>query len=643
MDISTYQYTPLNNDVKEIRLLTLHEGTFEADIKTSLHTASLNPDHPSTYEALSYVWGSPETPIQIQVGLQTLAVTKNLAEALRYIRYKDKRRVLWIDAICVDQKNLKERSSQVKRMADLYRLAERVVVWLGPEKEDSGYGLSLLEELSSKVTVDWTHSTVGPRSNETATHWSNPYGELSYGDKELHAIYLVISCSWFERLWIWQEIHCAKSSAIMMCGFDTIPWMSFRTALFCLASKASWPNNYTSVIFKPFRARVSDLYTLLNSERRVNLIDAMWMTRYCKYTDPKDRVYAIQSLLNSTDEAICIEPDYEQSTSQVYQDVTLRYISHRKDINILMSSGREDERSDLPSWVPDWTIAKKSHARGISLAGGYSQSKEEYRGAGVLSVTGILAATVQNAKRIVEFRNAVDVIAEIKRLAPHDVLREPYIGGGSFFTAYCNTLCANKFSDKYVLQWILPTFQQGLEALSAILHAEKPEILDLGPNSGIEKVLGAVWTNCQERSFVKTEEGYIGIMPRNTLVGDLVCVLLGCQMPMLLRPTINSQYRVVGPCYVDGLMNGEAFLGRLPDHYQTMYIFDEMLSGHTDAFLDRRTDRLQYNDPRLESDQEDIIQAPFSASNPGDLSSLRRITPEMIERRGVKLQTFDLI
>ena len=428
----------------------------------------------------------------------------------------------------------------------------------------------------------------------------------------------------------------------MMCGSDSISWIYFRTALFCLASKASWLNNYTSVVFQPFIARLSDLYTLLDSERRVNLIDTMWLTRNCKYRDPRDRVYAIQSLLTSTDEALCIEPDCEKSMSQVYQDVTLNYMAHRKDINILMSSGREDERLDSPSWVPDWTIVRKSRGRGVSLASGYSRSQEQYRGAGVLSVTGILAATVQSAKEIAELKNMMDTIAEIQRLAPHDVLRD-YIGGGSFITAYCNTLCANHFDDRYLPpSWKMPTFQQSLEALSAILHTEKVEIPNLGLDNGIEKFLGTAWNHCSEKSFVKTKEGYIGIMPRNSLPGDLVCVLLGCQMPMLLRQT-NSQYRVVGPCYVDGLMNGEAFLGRIPDHYQTMYIFDETLSGHADAFLDRRTRRLQYNDPRLQSVQEDIIYAPFSATHPGDLSSLPHLTPDIIEGRGVKLQTFDLI
>ena len=233
-----YQYKPLNDDLKEIRLLNLHRGDFKADIHISIDTVSLAPDNNPTYEALSYVWGSLENPIDIQVGAHTLAVTHNLAEALPYLRYRDKPRVLWIDAICVNQQDLKERSCQVRRMADLYRLAERVVVWLGPEKKDSGYGLRVLRDLSSKITADWLHETLEPKSHGTDEHWADVNKDLPYGDKEFRAINSLLSCPWFERLWIWQEIRLAKSNAIMICGSDTIPWECFRTTLFCLCLKS---------------------------------------------------------------------------------------------------------------------------------------------------------------------------------------------------------------------------------------------------------------------------------------------------------------------------------------------------------------------------------------------------------------------
>ena len=443
-----YQYTPLNNDLKEIRLLTLHEGDFKADIHISIDTVPLTPDDPPTYEALSYVWGSLKNPIDIQVGLQTLAVTQNLAEALHYLRYRDKPRTLWIDAICVNQQDLKERSRQVRRMADLYPLADRVVVWLGPEKKDSKYGLRLLEELSSKVTLNWFHSTMAPVSDGAEKHWADRNKNLPYGDKELHAIYSLISCPWFERLWIWQEIRLAKSNAMIVCGFDTLSWGSFRTALFCLNYKA-YHIKQTRVISEQFSARVIKTYPLANSELKSTFLGLMHDTRYCKYTDPKDRVYAILSLLELSDEAIDIEPDYTKRTGQVYRDVTLRYINQHKRLEILTLSGLNERPSKMPTWVPDWTVVDTLWPLPSRLASGRTRAGVQYRGASILSVTGSVSATVQHVDRI-ECKDYMTLIAEIQRLAPHNFLRGSYIGSGSLLTAYCNTLCANSFNDRYL-------------------------------------------------------------------------------------------------------------------------------------------------------------------------------------------------
>ena len=631
-----YQYTPLNDDRKEIRLLTLHEGCFEADIDISIHTVPLDPDNPPTYEALSYVWGPQENPIDIHVGLQSLTVTQNLAELLPYLRYRDKPRTLWIDAICVNQKDLKERSRQVGRMANLYRLADCVVVWLGPGKSDSSYGVRLLEELSSKVTVHWTRQTMEPASNGADKHWANMNEELPYGDKELCAILSLTSCPWFERLWIWQEIRLAKSSAMMICGSDTIPWESFRTALFCLHEKVF-------VISNQLTDRVEKIYFLANTEFPRNFPSFMIDTRHCKYTDPRDRVYAILSLLESSIDAINIEPDYTKSTSQVYQDVTLRYISDRKSLWILSSSGLTERSSEMPTWVPDWTVVETPEPIVFGLASGDSVPEVQYRGAGVLSVTGTISAIVQQVNKV-KIRDLRSLIAEIQRLAPHNALHGPYVGGGSLLTAYCTTLCANTFSDTCLPRHEnFPEFQQSLDFLFAILHPAVKKAPDYGPGVQANKFLSWVWEYCKLRSFFKTREGYIGLAPRNAQPEDQVCFLLGCNMPMLLRPTTNSQYQVVGECYVHGLMNGEAFLGPLPEELQPIYIFNEPKRKDFWGYLDLRTGKTQWNDPRVESlpENDNDEETPMISLPDGTVE--RQLTPKMIQRRGVKLQTFDLI
>ena len=78
---------------------------------------------------------------------------RNLAEVLPYLRYEYRIRTLWIDAICINQQDLRERSSQVKIMGDIYRLADRVVIWLGSAKDKSAHALKILSQLISKSTT----------------------------------------------------------------------------------------------------------------------------------------------------------------------------------------------------------------------------------------------------------------------------------------------------------------------------------------------------------------------------------------------------------------------------------------------------------------------------------------------------------
>jgi hypothetical protein len=109
--------------------------------------------HP--YEALSYVWGSEEKPDAIIVNDKTLPITENLHRALLQLQPHDYHRVIWIDAICIDQENEHEKEHQIPLMAEIYAKACRVVVWLGEAKEagdDALEYLRLTAERSEKLS-----------------------------------------------------------------------------------------------------------------------------------------------------------------------------------------------------------------------------------------------------------------------------------------------------------------------------------------------------------------------------------------------------------------------------------------------------------------------------------------------------------
>lgn len=94
----------------------------------------------------------------------------NLEVALRYLRYRNMSRLLWIDASFIDQNNIAEKSQQVSRMAMICKTANRVIVWLGEEDDTSDAALEILELLGRKVGVDWFIDKIKPSKGAGDDH-----------------------------------------------------------------------------------------------------------------------------------------------------------------------------------------------------------------------------------------------------------------------------------------------------------------------------------------------------------------------------------------------------------------------------------------------------------------------------------------
>lgn len=348
----SYEYAPLTEDKEEIRLLTLLPGPFASEIRLDLEVARFTPDHVPKFEAVSYTWGSAENLIDIFVGKsgnKTLSVTKNLAEALPYFRFENRPRVLWIDAICVDQRNLKERGHQVKRMADIYTKAAKVLVWLGPESQDSLLALFCIKYIASKVEVDWETGQLSATTDEL--HWVDLSLDLPFGEEVWMAMHHLMQRPWFERLWIRREVLLASSIPRVICGKWVILWSELCTAVACFWQKLTHFEDFAS-----FRTRLRLIWQLCDNRRR-STYDLINSSQRCVCADPRDRIYALLSLLPEAVRAE-IEPDYTKSVHEVYIDAALSFIQAGAMDNLgiltLVESHKQDQK--LPSWVPDVCI-----------------------------------------------------------------------------------------------------------------------------------------------------------------------------------------------------------------------------------------------------------------------------------------------
>ncbi|KAF2033977.1 HET-domain-containing protein, partial [Setomelanomma holmii] len=123
-----FRYSPLGAP-QYTRLLRLEPGKDDNLIQCSVH--DMNIDDPPTYTALSYTWGVPETRMKISVDQCDFLVTPNLWHALWHIRLKDDPLLIWIDAVCINQGDIIERNSVVRRMKDIYERADSIIAWLG--------------------------------------------------------------------------------------------------------------------------------------------------------------------------------------------------------------------------------------------------------------------------------------------------------------------------------------------------------------------------------------------------------------------------------------------------------------------------------------------------------------------------------
>ena len=127
-------YCPLFSGTDTIRLLRLLPSKDEnAPIRCQLFTYSLQESNKRThpYDALSYVWGKWDESRSIRIDEHDVLVTPNLYKALSHLRHGSIERILWVDAVCINQADIREKNEQISPIREIYGGAKEVVVWLG--------------------------------------------------------------------------------------------------------------------------------------------------------------------------------------------------------------------------------------------------------------------------------------------------------------------------------------------------------------------------------------------------------------------------------------------------------------------------------------------------------------------------------
>ncbi|CZR57812.1 uncharacterized protein PAC_07701 [Phialocephala subalpina] len=564
--LKPYKYGLLDIKKHEIRLLRLLPGNFNDNLECEFFHVSL--DEAPGFEALSYTWGLAEFSYTLIPNKQKLSITQSVDIALRYMRLTTIARTFWIDAVCINQKDIHERNQQIQLMRSIYSIAEKVVVWLGEDANLSETGMKFVEKAVSRTDFNTL------LEKHSIENW--------------RAVSYLMNRPWWTRAWVVQEVGVAKE-AIVCCGSSQVPFQHFRElSKLAQANRGEFDLHATYLrimekdpMFKELMTNIhmsSLIPTMDNIE--TPLLSVLFLSWKKQATDDRDKVYAMLGLATGHN----ITPGYTKSLATVYTDMAEDAIMSQKCFDVLSYAAGPERKDGIPSWVPDWR-AYSHHTSPIpfltlhtapeqktSLDSHFILETKYWRYAlrlkrtssktydhttsnitnldfninasallppilspevenGVLKISGHLFEEIVDTSKtttkelpgeehtaaLQDVRNFFDA-----KFPDHIEDATQYVGGGTLAEAMLQTSEAGRFVG------------QDQAELADNKKPWGPENISLRWILPYSDRFGEMLAKRNRRVFV-TKSGYLGLGPNSCAPGDLVALFSGCKWPFVVR------------------------------------------------------------------------------------------------------------
>ncbi|KAI0115571.1 heterokaryon incompatibility protein-domain-containing protein [Nemania sp. FL0031] len=495
-------HRPLNENGNEIRIIKLLPNVFNAPVECELEHITLEPG--ADYEAVSYCWGDASITASILLNGTPYPITFNLFSGLRYLRREDLPRRLWVDSLCINQKGIAERSREILKMRDIYKLARSVLIWLG----------------------DY-----------------HPFSRLHVSVRPL------------------PYMKNAETSPNLICGDLILPFAHLR------AVDEYWVNNTEDQRIGlppicPSLARMNAIWyghhNIISGEEDSTLAQRLaWLLALVAgrfyATDQRDIVYAILGLLDADPLPPELLPDYTKSLTEVLIDCASFIIAESRILTILQYNSIQTE--GLPSWVPDWR--HDSWCPIVPAAKPHSSTHIRIlRDTGALEVDIIVLTEVsQIGPRLAQCDINPIGWCDFFLEAEESLARKqpPVWGYSSFGTALWQLLLAFDLSrqDLHEPGWHLGA----AEHVPPFFFWEGGSLQEYEAARGIqsvtiEDILTALQATIPQKFLFRSVDGSIGIMCQPDVEphqGDLVCTIIGSYADFVLRE-YSDGYKIIGRC-----------------------------------------------------------------------------------------------
>jgi hypothetical protein len=347
---------------------------------------------------------------------------------------------------------------------------------------------------------------------------------------------------------------------------------------------------------------------------KITLLELLWKFRPLEAGDKRDKVYALLGLTTDWQGQKPMRPDYEKHETIVFLQMSLKAIQSFKSLSVLCGDmeaalGRK-RMNGLASWVMDWSLPcptleseRFDTLQMYNASGGRKSSIKLHQLHFLLDVSGIYFDNVVEVGDVSRHTQIAETVAVTRKwnllVKDYEEVFPFYPGGGSYDDAFWRTLVGD-------LVHTGPTEENGKETGTNYRRAGPADrnafdawrmwsrcisrdtlnraatFTQRDLDEGISSIHYALKTATSSRRFFLTRKGYMGIGPKTTSPGDRVCFFKDSNVPFLLRPDslrdcsgfdcvglvpnkkskckeVHSCHRLIGDCFVYGLMDGEAF------------------------------------------------------------------------------------
>ncbi|OJI91285.1 hypothetical protein ASPTUDRAFT_299348 [Aspergillus tubingensis CBS 134.48] len=561
---------PLHPERNEIRLLTILPSTkAESIIRCSLESVSL--DNSPEFEAISYVWGDASKKTDIIINDTLFYVTRSVDKTLRLLRRTDRQRVVWIDFVCINQHDVPEKNTQVPLLGRVYESASAVIAMM------------VNSNMDLRAAISWTKACEPGRVTRETLAWRVLDTLSQYCHKarvqrarRLVNVYdqfrLVRDDPYWARMWTYQEYQLAKNDPVCVSG--SLTFNPNQMIFFASDSlrQAYWSDQEFQQLFKR-RYRPTELFRKLSDSyqplERFNYENALYhlrktLHRQCK--DPRDRVYALYSLLPSLQAKY--PPDYNKPVEQIMHETTAFIMTQEgpdalnffKPQEYNVSSGCS---SSYPSWVLDFGCATESLG---NVIGDYSWCSDAWKP--LPMITDDLSTMTIAARRI---GSCFPVVQLASKMA--DII-DQFVSVTDVRYDIWGSLDSRRLSLVHAClaySHLHATFEQYSSAKTTetfdlfhkidIRRASNPwwkELCDVLPSNSGKIVFGV------DDPIV---EGF-GISGPDVQQGDVAVMASGVPVPLILRPYRENNelyYRLVDRAYIPLMSDIAVSRGRFDD------------------------------------------------------------------------------